>query len=112
MMKEDNPLTKLYYAISEVADMLLIAPSVIRYWETEFTQIHPAKNSKGERKFTAKDIEIFATDSLSRQRQGIYHRRRKERIGCSKQEKKEDQQLLVKLRELRKKITQFKEQLS
>lgn len=111
-MKEDNPLTKLYYAISEVADMLHIAPSVIRYWETEFTQIHPAKNSKGERKFTAKDIEILQQIHYLVKDKGFTIEGARKELDAQKQEKKEDQQILVKLRELRKKITQFKEELS
>lgn len=32
---------KLYYSIGEVAGMLGVAPSVLRFWETEFDQLHP-----------------------------------------------------------------------
>lgn len=51
-------LTKLYYSIGEVADMLDINHSVIRYWEGEFSALKPRKNRKGDRQFTVADIEI------------------------------------------------------
>lgn len=52
-------LKKLYYSIGEVADMFQINQSLIRFWEKEFPIILPKKNSKGNRLFTPKDIEIF-----------------------------------------------------
>ncbi len=47
---------KLYYTIGEVAKMLNISKSVIRYWENEFSFIKPHRNSRGERKFTQEAI--------------------------------------------------------
>jgi DNA-binding transcriptional MerR regulator len=49
---------KLYYSIGEVADILGVNASLIRFWEKEFDAIKPKKNAKGDRKFTPKDIEI------------------------------------------------------
>lgn len=50
---------KLYYSIGEVSAMFNVNASLIRFWEKEFPIIHPRKNNKGNRVFTAKDIEIF-----------------------------------------------------
>ena len=50
-------LTKLYYSIGEVAEMFGVTTSLIRYWESEFPTLRPGKNNRGERKFTARDIE-------------------------------------------------------
>lgn len=49
-------LTKLYYSIGEVADMLDVNTSLIRFWEKEFTWIKPKKNNKGNRLFSPKEI--------------------------------------------------------
>lgn len=49
--------TKLYYSIGEVAEMFDVNASLIRFWEKEFSLIKPKKNKKGNRLFTAKDIE-------------------------------------------------------
>lgn len=51
--------SKLYYSIGEVAQMLNVAPSVLRFWETEFDCIHPVKNRRGTRSYTAHDIELL-----------------------------------------------------
>ena len=51
--------TKLYYSISEVADMFKVNASLIRFWEKEFDVIKPARNKKGNRMFTIEDVENF-----------------------------------------------------
>lgn len=51
---------KLYYSISEVAQMLNVNTSLIRFWEKEFTPlIKPKKNRNGKRMFTTSDIELL-----------------------------------------------------
>ena len=50
---------KLYYNIGEVAGMLGVAPSVLRFWEDEFEQIKPTKNKRGVRSYTQQDIEVL-----------------------------------------------------
>lgn len=50
---------KLYYSIGEVAAMLDVAPSVLRFWETEFDCICPTKNRRGSRSYTEHDIEML-----------------------------------------------------
>ncbi len=51
--------TKLYYSISEISEQFDVSKSSIRFWESEFSILKPRKNSKGERRFTKKDIEDF-----------------------------------------------------
>lgn len=52
-----HKLEKLYYSIGEVADMLHVSKSLIRYWETEFDFLAPRKTTKGDRRFTRDNIE-------------------------------------------------------
>lgn len=51
---------KLYYSISEVSDMFDLNASTLRFWEKEFDVLKPHKNKKGNRLFTAKDLEQIA----------------------------------------------------
>jgi DNA-binding transcriptional MerR regulator len=51
---------KLYYSISEVSEMFDLNASTLRFWEKEFEVLKPAKNKKGNRLFTAKDLENIA----------------------------------------------------
>lgn len=48
---------KLYYSISEVADMFDVNPSLLRFWEKEFPQIAPKTTSRGVRQYTKEDLE-------------------------------------------------------
>ena len=57
MLKTDRKIEKLYYSISEVAELFEVNPSLIRFWEKEFEILTPKKNKKGNRMFTPKDIE-------------------------------------------------------
>lgn len=49
--------TKMYYSITEVAELTGLKPHILRYWETEFTILHPKKNRAGNRAYRKKDIE-------------------------------------------------------
>ena len=48
---------KLFFKISEVANMFNMNISAIRFWEKEFDILKPKKNNKGNRLFTQKDIK-------------------------------------------------------
>jgi DNA-binding transcriptional MerR regulator len=52
-------MEKIYFSISEVAEMFDVNASLLRFWEKEFPQLQPRKNSKGNRIYTKKDIELF-----------------------------------------------------
>lgn len=48
---------KFYYSMGEVTEMFDVEPSVIRYWCKQFSCLNPKRNAKGNRLFTAQDIE-------------------------------------------------------
>ena len=50
---------KIYFKIGEVAERFQVNPSLIRYWEKEFSFIRPKKSAGGTRRFTSKDIDHF-----------------------------------------------------
>lgn len=52
-------LKKLYYSISEVSKLTGVEQYILRYWETEFTQLRPSKNRAGNRIYTNKDINLI-----------------------------------------------------
>jgi len=56
-MTDDNK--KLYYSISEVADMTGLKPHILRFWEGEFPMLKPRKNRAGNRAYTERDIKII-----------------------------------------------------
>lgn len=50
---------KLYYSIGEVANLLALEPSTIRYWESCFPQLNPKKTALRRRQYTADDIRLL-----------------------------------------------------
>lgn len=52
-------IKKLYYSISEVSKITDLEQYVLRYWETEFEQLKPAKNRAGNRIYTNRDIKLI-----------------------------------------------------
>lgn len=56
---DTNKLNKVYYTITEVAEMFRVNASLLRFWEKEFpVQLgHVKKNKKGDRFYNKKDIE-------------------------------------------------------
>ncbi|GJM44148.1 MAG: transcriptional regulator [Gemmatimonadota bacterium] len=49
---------KIYYSITEVAEMAQVKPHVLRYWETEFSSLRPKKNRAGNRTYREKDVQL------------------------------------------------------
>lgn len=58
-MKKNFAMKKLYYSISEVSRIAELEQYVLRYWETEFEQLRPAKNLSGNRIYTNRDIKLI-----------------------------------------------------
>ncbi len=50
---------KRYFRIGEVSAITDIEPYVLRYWETEFTRISPARSRSGQRLYRKRDIETI-----------------------------------------------------
>ena len=50
---------KLYFKIGEVASLTNVRPYVLRYWESEFSIIHPKKSLSKQRVYTRSDVEMI-----------------------------------------------------
>ena len=57
MLNKENEL-KLFYSISEVAEMFNVNESTLRFWEKEFPALAPKKAGRGIRQYQQKDIEL------------------------------------------------------
>lgn len=49
---------KLFFRIGEVAKLAQVEPYVLRYWETEFRNLRPKKNEKGQRLYQKKEVQL------------------------------------------------------
>ena len=55
-----SKIKKLYYSIGEVSEITGLKQYVLRYWESEFAQLKPSKNSAGNRNYRKADIELIS----------------------------------------------------
>jgi len=56
MSLNNKPTQKLFYKISEVAEIFDINISAVRFWEKEFDILKPKKNKKGNRLLISKNF--------------------------------------------------------
>jgi len=56
---EARDIKKLYYSISEVSEITELKQYVLRYWETEFSQLKPGKNRAGNRIYRSHDVDTI-----------------------------------------------------
>ena len=60
MVPYKNPkIEKVFFYIGEVAEIIGVSQSSIRYWEKSFNELAPRKSSKGTRLFSQNDIELL-----------------------------------------------------
>lgn len=45
--------------ISEVCELTGVKPFVLRYWETEFPELAPAKGAGGQRSYSRADVQLI-----------------------------------------------------
>lgn len=113
MAYKETETSKLYYTMGEVSKMFDVNPSLIRFWEKEFDIIQPKKNKKGNRLFTAEDLENFRTIySLVKQKgftlQGAKATLKKESNMAVELDK---EQLLSKLQKIKSELLLIQEEL-
>ncbi|MCF0205226.1 MAG: MerR family transcriptional regulator [Muribaculaceae bacterium] len=54
-----NDLDKKYYRIKDVAEILGIPASTLRFWESEFKIIKPTRTAHNIRLYTPADVEVI-----------------------------------------------------
>jgi DNA-binding transcriptional MerR regulator len=47
-----------FFSIGDVCDLTGLKPHVLRYWESQFRFLHPAKNRSGNRVYQRREVEL------------------------------------------------------
>lgn len=47
-----------FFSIGDVCDLTELKPHVLRYWESQFRFLSPAKNRSGNRVYTRREVEL------------------------------------------------------
>jgi DNA-binding transcriptional MerR regulator len=48
-----------FYSIGEVCGLTDLKPHVLRYWESQFRFLNPAKNRSGNRVYKSREVELI-----------------------------------------------------
>lgn len=65
-------MEKLFYSVGEVAEMLGENSSAVRYWSNTFSRhLHPARNGKGDRRYTREDVDTLKRIHFLLKTQGL-----------------------------------------
>jgi len=111
MSKKEEKDLKRYYSIGEVAELFGISKSLIRFWEGEFDNLKPHKNSKGDRRFTQKNIEELKLIYELVKEKGFTLEGAKREIKLYKARLKQKQQITDKLNELKSFLTKLRDSI-
>ena len=111
MPYKEHSLEKKYFTIGDVAKKFKVATSLIRYWEQEFENINPKKNSKGNRKYTKDDIkEVEIVYHLVKEK-GYTLNGARELINKNRSQTEENKDALQSLKKVRDFLFELKENL-
>lgn len=71
MDTEKPQLGKQYYKIKDVAEMLGVQQSTLRFWEKEFDCLNPRRSASNVRYYTPADIEMIRMISYLLRNRGL-----------------------------------------
>jgi len=111
MAYKEKEIEKIYYSIGEVSEMFNVAPSLIRFWESEFEIIQPKKNRKGNRQFTKEDINNVKLIYHLVKEKGFTLQGAKEMLKSDAQTVNEKIELIESLKSIRHFLLEVKDKL-
>jgi DNA-binding transcriptional MerR regulator len=111
MAYKEKEIEKLYYSIGEVAEIFSVAPSLIRFWESEFEIIKPKKNRKGNRQFTKEDIDSVRTIYHLVKEKGFTLQGAKEMLRHDTQAVKDKMEMIDSLQRVRNFLVELRDKL-
>lgn len=94
-------MEKRYYSISEVADMLKISQSKLRFWESEFRQLKPHRNAGGTRFYSTDDIAVVKQILFLVETQKLTLDGARKKLGEKKDQVAKQQEIVERLKRVR-----------
>lgn len=111
MALNPNKELKLYYSIGEVAEMIGVSETLLRYWEKEFPSIAPKKSGRNVRQYTQEDIrEVRLVHHLVKER-GMKLASARIALKNSRGKVERDMEIVERLKAVRRELVQIKKEL-
>ena len=105
-------MDKLYYTIGEVSEILGENASLVRFWSNSFPKyIKPKRNAKGNRLYTAEDLECLKQVHLLVKEQGMTLEGASKKLPADRKKIEGKVKVLDSLKEIRKQLVAVKKAL-
>jgi len=104
-------IEKVFYSISEVAEMFDVNTSKIRFWENEFDILKPHKNKKGNRMFTPEDIENLRIIYHLLKERGMTIKGAQMKLKENREDTLQNFEVVRRLQDIRQTLIEIKEEL-
>jgi DNA-binding transcriptional MerR regulator len=104
-------IEKVFYSISEVAEMFGVNQSNIRFWENEFDILKPHKNAKGNRMFTPEDIENLKIIYHLLREKGMTIKGAKKKLKENKEDTVQNIEIINRLQKIRQTLIEIRDEM-
>lgn len=105
-------LEKKYYKIGEVAEILQIPCSTLRFWEKKFTIIQPRRSSKNTRYYTADDVERIRMVWYLVKEKGLKLEAAEQQIRQNRRNVSKQHEVVERLKEMKQELARLEEALA
>lgn len=102
---------KIYWSISEVAEMFQVAESNLRYWEKEFSILNPKKTAGNTRQYRQEDLEAVKLIRHLVKEKGLTIAAAKKRLKYNKEMVDKTAEVVIKLKAIREEFLSIKMEL-
>ena len=106
-----NP-EKKFYRIGDVAEILGIPESTLRFWERKFTVIKPKRTSGNTRYYTLDDIEKIKMVNYLVKERGLKIEAAEQQIKQNRRNVSKQHEVVVRLKEIREDLLRLEASLN
>ena len=104
-------LTKKFYRIGDVSELLGLPQSTIRFWEKEFSELRPRRNGGGTRMYTPSDIEQLRIIKFLIKDKGLTLEGAREHLRRNRRDLDRKHEVVRRLKDIRRQLTAMLEAL-
>jgi DNA-binding transcriptional MerR regulator len=102
---------KIYFKIGEVSEIVGVEPYVLRYWETEFELLKPAKAPSKHRLYKKRDVELLLEIKRLLYTEGFTIEGARKKLKESKKEEKNQLKLPLTEQKYKSALVKLKKEL-
>lgn len=100
----ENELSKKYYKIQEVSEILGVSQSTLRFWEDSFPEVSPKRNNTNRRIYTPSDIKTLKIIYFLLKTKGLKIEAAKEYLKTNKNNISKQMEIITRLTGVKKEL--------